>query len=79
MQLKGQPLVCFNDSGCHSQLRILRSAAIHYPALVTLSHHVYQVIGAHVGVQIIDRAMSSGAFHTLMEITKTSDFESLLT
>ena len=78
MQLKGHPLVCFNDSGCHSKLRILRSAATHYPVLVTLSHHVYQAIGAHVGVQMIDRAMGSGDFHTLMEITKTCDFETLL-
>ena len=78
MQPKGHPLVCFNDSGCHSKLRILRPAATHYPVLVTLSHHVYQAIGAHVGVQMIDRAMSSGDFHTLMEITKTCDFETLL-
>ena len=27
VQLKGHPLVCSNDSGCHSKLRILRSAA----------------------------------------------------
>ena len=46
--------------------------------LVTLSHHVYQAIGADVGVKIIDRALGSGDFHTLMEITKTCDFESLL-
>ena len=78
VQLKGHPLVCFNDSGCHSKLRILRSAAIHYPVLVTFSHHVYQAIGPHVGVQMIDRALGSGDFHTLMEITKTCDFESLL-
>ena len=48
VQLKGHPLVCSNDGGCHSQLQIIRSAATHYPVLVTLSH-VYQAIGAHVG------------------------------
>ena len=41
VQLKGHPLVCSNDGGCHSQLQIIRSAATHYPVLVTLSHHVY--------------------------------------
>ena len=46
--------------------------------LVTLSHHVYRAIGAHVGVQKIDRALCSGDFHTLMEITKISDFKTLL-
>ena len=78
VQLKGHPLVCSNDGGCHSKLRILRSAATHYPVLVTLSHHVYRAIGAHVGVQMIDRALDSGDFHTLMEITKICDFENLL-
>ena len=78
VQLKGHHLVCSNDGGCHSKLRILRSAATHYPVLVTLSHHVYRAIGAHVGVQMIDRALGSGDFHTLMEITKICDFETLL-
>ena len=50
VQLKGHPLVCSNDGGCHSQLQIIRSAATHYPVLVTLSHHVYRAIGAHVGL-----------------------------
>ena len=49
VQLKGHPLVCSNDGGCHSQLQIIRSAATHYPVLVTLSPHVYRAIGAHVG------------------------------
>ena len=88
VQLKGHPLVCSNDGGCHSKLRIIRSAATHYPVLVTLSHHVYRALCsheqcteasdsvlthalcAHVGVQKIDRALGSGDFHTLMEITK---------
>ena len=78
VQLKGHPLVCSNDGGCHSQLRFIRSAATHYPVLVTLSHHVYRAIGAHVGVQKIDRALCSSDFHTLMEITKISDFKTLL-
>ena len=45
----GGPLVCSNDGGCHSQQQIIRSAATHYPVLVTLFHHVYRAIGAHVG------------------------------
>ena len=31
-----------------------------------------------MGVQKIDRALCSGDFHTLMEITKISDFKTLL-
>ena len=33
VQLKGHPLVCSNDGGCHSQLQFIRSAATHYPVL----------------------------------------------
>ena len=32
VQLKGHPLVCSNDGGCHSQLQFIRSAATHYPS-----------------------------------------------
>ena len=31
-----------------------------------------------MGVQMIDRALGSGDFHTLMDITKICDFETLL-
>ena len=78
VHLKGHPLVCSNGGGCHSKLRIIRSAATHYPVLVTLSHHVYRALCAHVGVQKIDKALGSGDFHTLMEITKIGDFATLL-
>ena len=42
VQLKGHPLVCSNDGGCHSQLQIIRSAAtiilcwLHFLIMCTL-------------------------------------------
>ena len=36
IDLQGHPLVCSNNGGCHSKMRILRSAATHYPVLRTL-------------------------------------------
>ena len=31
--LQGHPLVCSNNSGCQSKLRVLRAASTHYPVL----------------------------------------------
>ena len=45
IELKGHPLVCHNDGGCSSMLRILRAAANNFPALATLLRHVYRAIG----------------------------------
>ena len=37
IELQGHPIACFNDGGCHSKMRILRSAATHFPVLRTLA------------------------------------------
>ena len=34
----GHPIVCSNDGGCKSKLRILRAASVHYPVLGNLLH-----------------------------------------
>ena len=78
IQLQGHPLVCFNDGECHSQLRILRAASIHYSVLRTLLYHVYTARRSHLCVVSIDKALSAGDFHSLMEITKVQDFADLL-
>ena len=70
IDLQGHPLVCYNDGACHSKLRILRSAATHFPVLATLLRLVYSAMNSHRCVQNIDKALPSGDFHTLMEITK---------
>ena len=79
IQLQGHPLVCSNDGGCRSQLRILRTASTHYSVLRTLLYHVYTARRSHLGVVSIDKALSAGDFHSLMEITKVHDFADLLT
>ena len=68
-ELRGHPLVCSNDGGCHSQLRILRSAATHFPVLTTFLRHVCCALESHKTVHSIDEALCTGDFHTLMEIT----------
>ena len=78
IDLQGHPLVCYNDGGCHSKLRILRSAATHFPVLATLLRLVYSGVNSHQYVKNIDKALSAGDFHTLMELTKLNNFEVLL-
>ena len=39
---------------------------------------MYSAVNSHRCVQKIDNALSTGNFHTLMEITKLTDFETLL-
>ena len=79
MKLQGHPLVCSNDGGCRSQLRILRAASTHYGVLRTLLNHVYTARRSHFGVASIDKALSAGDFHSLMEVTNVHDFADLLT
>ena len=79
IQLQGHPLVCSNDGGCCCQLCILRAASTHYCMLRTLLNHVYTARRSHLCVVSIDKALSAGDFHSLMEITKVHDFADLLT
>ena len=59
-------------------MRILRSAATHFPVLTTLLRLVCSAVNSHQCVQNIDNALFADDFHTLMEITKLTDFEILL-
>ena len=79
VKLQGHPLVCFNDGGCRSQLCILRVASTHYGVLRTLMDHVYTARRSHLCVVNIDKALSAGDFHSLMETTKVHDIADLLT
>ena len=79
IELQGHPLVCSNDGGCHSQLRILRAASTHYGVLRILLNHVYTARRSHLSVVSIDKALIAGDFHSLMKITKVHDLADLLT
>ena len=79
VELHGNLLVCSNDGGCRSQLRILTAASTHYGVLRTLLDHVYTARRSHLGVVSIDKVLSVGDFHSLMEVTKVHDFADLLT
>ena len=70
IDLQGHPLVCYNNGGCHSKMRILRSAATHFPVLATLLRLLYSAVNSHQCMQNIDNALCTGDFDTLMEIIK---------
>ena len=42
VERQGHPLVCSNDSGCSSKLRILRADSTHFPVLRTLQRKSLQ-------------------------------------
>ena len=42
VELRGHPLVCFNDGGCCSMLRILRAASTHFSVLRTFLNQCVQ-------------------------------------
>ena len=77
--LKGHPLVCSSSSGgCQSQLRVLRAAATHFPVLRQFLHDVHSAIRSHMCVFEIDKALCSGNFQRLMQITDVDKLDALL-
>ena len=74
---QGHPLICSNDSGCSSKLRILRAASAHFPVLRTLQRNVYSALSSHRCIDSLDKALSAGDFQALLAITKTDGFEGL--
>ena len=56
-ELKGHPLVCFNNGGCYSKMRILRSATTHFPVLATMLRLMYSAVNSHQCVKNIDNAL----------------------
>ena len=78
IDLKGHPLVCSNDGGCQSKLRVLRAATTHFPVLRKLLRQVHSAITNHKCVFEIDKALCTGNYETLMNFVDIKKFESLL-
>ena len=71
VERQGHPLICSNDSGCSSKLRIFRVASTHFPVLRTLQRNLYSTLSSHRCIASIDKALNTGDFQALLEITKT--------
>ena len=77
IECQGHPLICSNDSGCSSKLRILRAASTHFPVLRKLQRNLYSALSSHRCIASIDKALSGGDFQAVLAITKTDGFEGL--
>ena len=78
VHLKGHPIVCCNDGGCESRLRILRAASTHFPVLRKFLSDVHSAITSHACVFEIDNALCTANYHNLMKICNMEKFQSLL-
>ena len=74
----GHQLVCYNDTGCRSNLRILKCGAVHYPVLLHFLNDVYSVLREYSNVKVIDKALGTGDCTKLMSLTKTNEYCDLL-
>ena len=66
----GHPLVCHNDSGCKSILRIVRAASTHYPMLKKFLKLLYIAIDANIIIQTIDSSLMDNDADRLMSVCK---------
>ena len=76
--LAGHPLPCTN-SGCRSNLRILRGAAPYFPVLRRLLCLLYEVIRHHKMLHSIDTTLCVGDFETLCCLCCICDYKKLFT
>ena len=77
-QLLAHPLACYQvDSGCKSKLRVLRSAAPHYPLMRKLLRLVYEAIRYHRIIKTIDSTLRTGDFETLCKLCGVEEFKPL--
>ena len=74
----GHPLLCTNDRGRTSKLRILRAASTHFRKLRKFLIELHSAIKSHVHVVEIDQHLCAGSVKSLMEILKLTEFHSLL-
>ena len=75
-ELMGHPMHCASGS-CDSQLRLLRAAAVHYPALRTLLNYVYHAKRSSALINKIESDLSSpDSVESLKENLKLADLAS---
>ena len=73
VERKGHPLAChLPGSSCESKLRVLTSAAAHYPKLAAFQKDVYSARREHFIIQNVNKAIDSKDYKSLLEICGTS-------
>ena len=73
----GHPLPC-SIRLCHSKLRTLRAASVHYAVLRALLHNVYHAKKCHATITIIDSALEDANPKVLMKVLSIAEYEELI-
>ena len=74
----GHPLVCYNDTGCRSNLRTHRCGAVHFPVMLHFLNELYSVLREYSNVKVIDTTLGTDDWTKLMSLTKTIEYFNLL-
>ena len=69
----GHLLVCA-ASMCHSKLRVLRSASVHYPALQNMLYNVYHAMKSHATIAKIDDALQNTNASELLQFLNIKEY-----
>ena len=64
----GHSLPCTTSGMCHSSLRILRAASVHYSALRSMLYNVYHSRKAHATISAIDNSLQNADTDTLRKL-----------
>lgn len=73
----GHPLPC-SAAMCHSKLRVLRSASVHYPALRNMLYNVYHARKCHATIAKIDDALQNTNALELLQLLNIKEYEELV-
>ena len=73
----GHPLACAAEM-CHSKLRVLRAASVHYPALRNMLFNVYHARKCHSTIDTIDGALQNTNPLVLLQFLSITQYEELV-
>ena len=74
----GHSLPCTTSGMCHSNLRILRAASVHYSALRSMLYNVYHSRKGHASISAIDSSLQNADTDTLRKLLGILEYEEVI-
>ena len=74
----GHSLPCTTSGMCHSNLRILRAASVHYSAFRSMLYNVYHSRKAHATISAIDSSLQNADTDTLRKLLGILEYEEVI-
>ena len=71
----GHSLPCTTSGMCHSSVRILRAASVHYSALQSMLYNVYHSRKAHATISAIDNSLQNADTDTLRKLLNDLEYK----